>query len=142
MSFVAAVLVAGSQPATPPVIVAPPRGPREPRTIVADAPPPIATIVDIEVSARSLPWKFTPAGEIQAPTGEVRKVSCIRNDARHFACSYEVRFAPYGETAFGDWIVRRKVYQLSPEGWLMLNAERWCSEIKRKPLPAYCYPSR
>ena len=107
---------------------------------MADAPPPIEKIVEIEELARARPWKFTPTGALKVPSGEARELSCTRNDRRHFACSYAIRFAPYGETEVGEWIPRRKVYRLTGEGWLQLNAERHCAKVTETPLPAYCYP--
>ena len=142
MSAIAFMVVAAMQVGNAAPMVRPPQRIRNPKQIVAKGPPPVQKIVEIEELARAKPWKFTDTGALRLPSGEARNVSCTRNDERHFSCRYQMRFAAYGETRFGSWIERRKVYVLGGEGWLMLNGERYCANLTARPLPSACFKDR
>ena len=139
MSAIAFMIVAAMQVGNAAPMVRPPQRIRNPKQIVAKGPPPVEKMVEIEELARATPWKFTDTGALKVPSGEARNVSCTRNDERHFSCRYQMRFAPYGETIFDTWVERQKVYALTGEGWVMLNAERHCATLTEESLPPYCF---
>lgn len=104
------------------------------------APPLAQTIGDIERLNIARPWTFEPSGELRAPTVEVAKLSCAKSAFRHFACRYDIRFREFGESEFGPWLARQKVFTQLGTDWVMFNAEGRCSEIDPENLPDYCFP--
>ncbi len=103
-------------------------------------PPPAQTIDDIERFSLALPWKFEPNGGLRTPAVELAEISCAKSAFRHFACKYDIRVREFGETEFGPWHSRRKVFTQLGHDWVMLNAEERCSNIDPKNLPDYCFP--
>jgi hypothetical protein len=102
--------------------------------------PPFQTVSDIERLRRARPWRFGPNGELRSPAIELAKLSCIKSAFRHFACRYDIRVREFGETEFGPWLARQKVFTKLGTDWVMFNAEEHCSEINLERLPDYCFP--
>ena len=124
-------------PLAPPVVI--PLPDSDPPKEILD-PPPSETIADIERLRLAEPWRFEPSGVLKTPSVELANVSCVKTAFRHFACNYNLRVRVYGETEFGEWESRRKVFTQLGSDWVMLDDEKRCSSIDPNYHPTYCFP--
>lgn len=138
--FLASTVAGGT---TEPPMKAPIVGPIPHAGPVQDIPDPPSTqtIGNIERLDIARPWRFEPSGELRTPTVEVEKLSCTKSAFRHFACRYDIRVREFGETQFGPWVARQKVFTQLGMDWVMFNAEERCSQIAPEDLPDYCFPN-